>query len=159
MNNYNINQFIFNSLNFNPSKSNNNFNNNINQLINNNNFNNYMNNINFNNFNNNMNNIEFNNIMNNIDFHSFKNKENSKSSNSITIFFNYDDKQFILDVNKNDKIKSIINELNRKEHTPINASLYFEKDNELLCLDNNKTVDYYEIKDKTTLLLLIGNEN
>ena len=85
----------------------------------------------------------------------FFNKENvNNSGNSITLMINYDDKQYYLDVNKNEKIKKVIKTLHKKNNTPKDAYLYLQNDNEFINLEYDKTIDYYNIKDQTVLTLL-----
>ena len=85
---------------------------------------------------------------------SYQNQEYNNSNNNITLYINYNDKQCLLDVNKNDKIRNIIINLNKKYKTPKNAILYLLKDNNFIDLEDNKTIDSYNIKDQTILTLI-----
>ena len=88
---------------------------------------------------------------------SFSNKkENDNSDNSITLLINYNDKQYYLDVNKNEKIKNVIKSLYKKYNTPKDADLYLQKDNQYIELENEKTLEDYNIKDQATLTLLFN---
>ena len=52
-------------------------------------------------------------------------KETDYTNDKITLYINYNEEQYILEVNKGDSIKNVIKNLNKKHHTPRNAKLFF----------------------------------
>ena len=80
--------------------------------------------------------------------------DNNNGDNLITLNFNYDDKQFYFDVNKNSKIQDLINALNKKYNVSRDIKLYFQTDKDFKPLEENKMINYYGLKDQSTLTVL-----
>jgi hypothetical protein len=77
-----------------------------------------------------------------------KTYDNYNADNLITLHFNYDDKQFYLDVNKNSKIQDLINALNKKYKISKRIKLFFQIDNDLKELERDKPINFYNMKDQ-----------
>jgi len=76
------------------------------------------------------------------------------NNNKISLYFYYYDKEFYLDVDENIKIKDLINNLKIKYDIGNNFSLYFEKGNDFIELESNKTINDYDVQDGDKLTLL-----
>ena len=73
----------------------------------------------------------------------------------LTLYFIYNDKEFYVDIDKNQTIKQIIKELNQKYGIDKKCSLYFEEGNDFIRLEDNKKIrDYPSIKNETKLTVL-----
>jgi ubiquitin carboxyl-terminal hydrolase 2/21 len=88
----------------------------------------------------------------------YMNDENEnyiEDPNQITLFFKYDDKEFYLDTNKDNRIRDLIKELNRRYGIPKDSSLYLEGDNELSLLEYyNKISQYPKIKNNSKIVVV-----
>jgi uncharacterized ubiquitin-like protein YukD len=96
-----------------------------------------------------------NNISNN--FISSKKNENINKINdtkNIILNFNYDEKQFSLDVDEKIKIKDLINNLFKKYRIPKNCSIFFQNQNDCIELEGHKTIYDYNIQDGNTLTII-----
>ena len=80
---------------------------------------------------------------------------NIGNGNMITLYFNYTDKEFYIDIDKDKTIKQIIKELSSKYGVDKKASIYFEDGNQFIRLDDKKKIkDYLNIKNETKLTIL-----
>ena len=83
------------------------------------------------------------------------NINNNINGNMLTLYFIYNDKEFYVDIDKNQTIKQIIKELNQKYGIDKKCSLYFEEGNDFIRLEDNKKIrDYPSIKNETKLTVL-----
>ena len=76
-------------------------------------------------------------------------------SNKITLFVNYLDKQLYVDVEKTIQIKDLINILNKNYNLPNNISLFLYKDNDAINLEDNKTINFYNLVDETLITVVV----
>ena len=81
----------------------------------------------------------------------------NNNSNNIILFFNYNDKQFFLDIDKNLKIKNVIKILNKQYDIPKNVTLFYTMNNDCLDLDPSKTIEHYNLEDQSTITVLYNN--
>ena len=88
----------------------------------------------------------------------YMNDENEnyiEDPNQITLFFKYDDKEFYLDTNKDNRIRDLIKELNKRYGIPKDSSLCLEGDNELILLEYyNKISQYPKIKNNSKIVVV-----
>ena len=90
-------------------------------------------------------------------FISSKKNENINKINdtkNIILNFNYDEKQFSLDVDEKIKIKDLINNLFKKNRIPKNCSILFQNQNDCIELESHKTIYDYGIRDGDTLTIV-----
>ena len=83
-----------------------------------------------------------------------KKQENNASPDQINLYFNYNDKQFYLSVDRTIKIKSLIKILIHKYEISKSSKLYLQKDINLTCLNNNYSIEEYQIEDGAILTIL-----
>ena len=85
----------------------------------------------------------------------YENENYIEDPNQITLFFKYDDKEFYLDTNKDNRIRDLIKELNKRYGIPKDSSLYLEGDNELILLEYyNKISQYPKIKNNSKIVVV-----
>ena len=83
-------------------------------------------------------------------------RKNIPNNNIFTLYINYYDKQFYIDIEKNAKIQEIINRIIKKYEIPNNIQLYLNIDNNLILLDPNSIVGQNSnIKDNSNLIAKI----
>ena len=87
-------------------------------------------------------------------FYQKTNKNNQ--NNTITLFFSYKTKELYLDIEQNMKIIDLINILHNKKHLSKNIMLAIENKGEdkLTILDNNKTINDYNIKNESYITIV-----
>ena len=106
-------------------------------------------NINYNNINysnNNYNNNYYNNKSDNKGYYDSNKRNIGNIQNKITLYFQYNDKEVYLDIEKNIKIDEIINKLNIKYKIPKDVTLFIQKNNYVKLLPS-KTVKEYRLND------------
>jgi len=81
-------------------------------------------------------------------------KKEDNDPNKISLYFNYNDKQFYLEVDKNIKIKKLIKKLINKFDLNEDIKLYLEKGNDFNCLNDNYSILDYQIEDGAILTIL-----
>jgi uncharacterized ubiquitin-like protein YukD len=86
-------------------------------------------------------------------FKKFK-KKDIKDPNKISLNFNYNDKQFFLEVDKDIKIKNLIKSIIKEFNINENIKLYLQTDNELISLTPKTSIEDYDIKDGTVLTII-----
>ena len=83
-------------------------------------------------------------------------RKNIPNNNIFTLYINYYDKQFYIDIEKNAKVQEIINRIIKKYEIPNNIQLYLNMDNNLILLDPNSIVGQNSnIKDNSNLIAKI----
>ena len=87
-------------------------------------------------------------------FKHIKKKEINDSPNQISLYFNYNDKQFYLVVNKTIKINFLIKMIMDKFEINQSIKLYQEKDKNLNCLKENYSIEDYQIEDGAILTIV-----
>ena len=81
-------------------------------------------------------------------------RANKNAKENIVLFFNYEDKQFYLEVEKTKKIKHLIKELVNQYNIPNNFSLYLTKDDQFLELDPSSTIQSYNLENNQQLTII-----
>ena len=87
-------------------------------------------------------------------FKHIKKKESNASPNQISLYFNYNEKQFYLTVEKTITIKFLIKILMEKYEINKRIKLYQEKGNDFKCLNDNYSIEDYHIEDGAVLTIL-----
>jgi sulfur relay (sulfurtransferase) DsrC/TusE family protein len=73
----------------------------------------------------------------------------------LTLYFNYNDKEFYIDIDKSSTVKQIIKDLSKKYGIKKNSSLYMTEGNQFNRLDDKKKIkDFPNIKNETKLTIL-----
>ena len=80
----------------------------------------------------------------------------NKDPNSITLYFNYGEKQFYLDVDRYISIRKIINLLKNYINNK-DISLFRQTKDNLDLLEENKTINYYGLENEDKILVLDNN--
>ena len=83
-----------------------------------------------------------------------KNINNENQNNIITIYFNFNDKQFYLEVENTIKIKDLINKLQKYYSIPKSSRLFLLRNNNFDELQQSKTVSDYNIENGTILTIV-----
>jgi len=81
-------------------------------------------------------------------------KNDDDEPNKISLYFNYNDKQLFLEVDKTIKIKNLIKALINEFNLNENINLYQQKNNDFIDLNPKYSIDYYDIKDGAILTIL-----
>ena len=77
------------------------------------------------------------------------------NGNMLTLYFNYNDKEFYIDIDKSSTVKQIIKDLSKKYGIKKNSSLYMTEGNQFNRLDDKKKIkDFPNIKNETKLTIL-----
>ena len=86
-----------------------------------------------------------------------KNEDINKKINetkNITLYFNYNEKAYYLEVDEKIKIEDLINNLYKKYRIPKNCSIFFQNQNDCIGLEGHKTIYDYNIQDGNTLTII-----
>ena len=83
-------------------------------------------------------------------------KKDDKDPNKINLYFNYNDKQLFLEIDKGKTIKNLINILIKENNLNKNIKLFQfqQKDNNLIELNPKSSIEEYDIKDGTVLTIV-----
>ena len=73
------------------------------------------------------------------------------NKNKITLYVNYNEKQFFVDVDKNMKFSQLINLLNLKYKLPKNINLILSDQNNFISFENDKTINDYALENETLI--------
>ena len=86
-----------------------------------------------------------------------KNEDINKKINetkNITLNFNYNEKEYYLEVDEKIKIEDLINNLYKKFRIPRNCSIFFQNQNDCIGLEGHNTIYDYNIQDGNTLTIV-----
>ena len=136
-----------------------NANNNINNSINNNNnniiYNPIYDNNNNNSYNNNVNNILYNNYIQTDNVDNVNNKSSTKNQKKkINLIFQYEGKEYYLEIKKKATVKEVIIQLNEKYKIPLNVMVLLEKNNNMTTLEIQKTINEYNLSNNDVLAIV-----
>ena len=82
------------------------------------------------------------------------NSPNQNNFNTITLYIQYNEKQFFLTIETDFTVKKLIKKLNKDCNVPKNVSLYYNGPNNLELMDESKNINEFNLSNETILLLL-----
>ena len=76
------------------------------------------------------------------------------SSKKITLYFEYEQNEFPLDLNEDDRFYNVINKLNARYGVPKNVTLYYQRGNQLLPIEDSTSLKFHQFKDKDKITVI-----